>query len=66
MAVAFILICADRAPDPSAWNEWTYPAGHAIAAQSIMLAAHALGLVSCAAISYAQTAFREMVRPWAA
>jgi len=58
---AFIVICAERAPDASAWDEWTYLADCAVAAQNIMLAAHALGLGSCVAISYARSALKEVL-----
>ena len=58
---AFIVICAERAPDASAWDEWTYLADCAVAAQNIILAAHALGLGSCVAISYARTALKEVL-----
>ncbi len=58
---AFVVICAEKVPDASAWDEWTYLADCAIAAQNIMLAAHALGLGSCLAISYARTALKEIL-----
>jgi len=59
LPTVFIVICAGRAPDASEWNEWTCLADCAIAAQNIMLAAQALGLASCVAISYTQTALKE-------
>jgi nitroreductase len=58
---AFIVICAEKAPDAGDWDEWTYLADCAVAAQNIMLAAHALGLGSCIAISYARTALKEIL-----
>jgi nitroreductase len=58
---AFIVICAKKAPDAGDWDEWTYLADCAVAAQNIMLAAHALGLGSCIAISYARTALKEIL-----
>ena len=35
MPAAFIVICAERAPDAREWNEWTYLAECAIAAQNM-------------------------------
>ena len=35
MPAAFIVICTERAPDAGDWNEWTYLAGCAIAAQNV-------------------------------
>ena len=58
---AFIVICAEKDPDASDWDEWTYLADCAVAAQNIMLAAHALGLGSCVAISYARAAVQEIL-----
>ena len=58
---AFIVICAEAAPDASDWDEQTYLADCAVAAQNIMLAAHALGLGSCLALSYARSAVQEIL-----
>jgi nitroreductase len=58
---AFVVICAEKDPDASDWDEWTYLADCAVAAQNIMLAAHALGLGSCVAISYARAAVQEIL-----
>jgi len=58
---AFIVICAEAAPDASDWDEWTYLADCSIAAQDIMLAAHALGLGTCIALSYARSAVQEIL-----
>jgi nitroreductase len=58
---AFIVICAEMAPDARDWDERTYLADCAVAAQNIMLAAHALGLGSCVAISYARSAVQEIL-----
>ena len=58
---AFIVICAEKVPGASDWDEWTYLADCAVAAQNIMLAAHALGLGSCVAISYARAAVQEIL-----
>jgi nitroreductase len=61
MPAAFIVICAEAAPDASDWDERTYLADCSIAAQNIMLAAHALGLGSCVALSYARSAVQEIL-----
>jgi nitroreductase len=58
---AFIVICAEAAPDASDWDERTYLADCSISAQNIMLAAHALGLGSCVALSYARSAVQEIL-----
>jgi nitroreductase len=58
---AFVVICAEKDPDAGDWDEWTYLADCAVAAQNIMLAAHALGLGSCVAISYARAAVQEIL-----
>jgi nitroreductase len=58
---AFIVICAEAAPDARDWDERTYLADCSIAAQNIMLAAHALGLGSCVALSYGRTAVQEIL-----
>lgn len=58
---AFVVICAEKVPGASDWEEWTYLADCAIAAQNIQLAAHALGLGGCLAISYGRTALKEIL-----
>jgi nitroreductase len=58
---AFIVICAEIAPDARDWDERTYLADCSIAAQNIMLAAHALGLGTCIALSYARSAVQEIL-----
>ncbi len=58
---AFVVICAEAAPDASDWDERTYLADCSIAAQNIMLAAHALGLGTCVALSYARSAVQEIL-----
>jgi len=55
------VICAEAAPDASDWDERTYLADCAVAAQNIMLAAHALGLGTCVALSYARSAVQEIL-----
>jgi nitroreductase len=61
MPAAFIVICAEKAPDANPWAEVTYLADCAIAAQDIMLAAHEMGIGSCVAISYAKVAIIEIL-----
>jgi len=61
MPAAFIVICAERAPDASAWNEGACLADCAMAAHNIMLGTDALGSASCLAIFYAQMALAENV-----
>jgi nitroreductase len=58
---AFIVICVEKAPGAGAWDEATYLADCAIAAQNIMLAAHEMGIGSCVAISYAKVAVAEIL-----
>lgn len=58
---AFVVICSEKPPAPSAWDDLTYMADCAIAAQNIMLAAYGLGLGSCVVISYARTAVKEIL-----
>jgi nitroreductase len=58
---AFIVICAEMPPDARDWDERTYLADCSIAAQNIMLAAYALGLGTCIALSYARPAVQEIL-----
>jgi len=58
---AFIVICADKAPGAKPWDEATYLADCAIAAQNIMLAAYEMGIGSCVALSYAKVAIQEIL-----
>jgi hypothetical protein len=37
MSAALIVICAEKAPDADDWDEWTYLADCAIAAQNIQV-----------------------------
>ncbi len=61
MPAAFIVICAEKAPDANPWAEATYLADCAIAAQNIMLAAYEMGIGSCPALSYAKVAISEIL-----
>ncbi|MFC1960827.1 nitroreductase family protein [Chloroflexota bacterium] len=61
MPAAFIVICAEKKPGASAWDEQCYLADCSIAAQNIMLAAYELGIGSCLALSYAKVAAQEIL-----
>ncbi len=61
MPGAFIVICAEKAPDANPWAEATYLADCSIAAQNIMLAAYQMGIGSCPALSYAKVAISEIL-----
>ena len=61
MPAAFIVICVEKAPDARSWDEVTYLADCAIAAQNIMLAAYEMGIGSCVALSYAKVAVTEIL-----
>ena len=61
MPAAFILLCIERASDANELAEKTYLADCSVAAQNIMLAAYALGIGTCVAISYAKVAIAEIL-----
>ena len=61
MPAAFIVICVEKAPDAKPWDEVTYLADCAIAAQNVMLAAYEMGIGSCVALSYAKVAIKEIL-----
>jgi len=61
MPAAFIVICAEKEPGAKPWDEATYLADCAIAAQNIMLAAWEMGIGSCPALSYAKVAVQEIL-----
>jgi len=61
MPAAFIVICAEKEADANPWDEATYLADCAIAAQNIMLAAWEMGIGSCVALSYAKVAVQEIL-----
>jgi len=61
MPAAFIVICVEKAPDAKPWDEVTYLADCAIAAQNVMLAAYEMGIGSCVALSYAKVAIEEIL-----
>jgi nitroreductase len=58
---AFIVICVEKAPDANPPEEAVYLADCAIAAQNIMLAASEMGIGSCAVLSFAKVAMREIL-----
>ncbi len=57
----YVVICAEEIPDAGDWDRRTYLADCSIAAQNMMLAAHALGLGSCVILSYSPTAIQEIL-----
>ncbi len=61
MPAAFIVICAEKAPDANPLAEVTYLADCAIAAQNIMLAAYGMGIGTCVVLSYAKVAIAEIL-----
>jgi nitroreductase len=61
MPAAFIVICAEKEAGAKPWDEATYLADCAIAAQNIMLAAYEMGIGSCPALSYAKVAVQEIL-----
>ena len=61
MPAAFIVICIEKATDATSWDEWTYAADCGVAVQNMMLAAFALGIGSCPALSFAKEAVREVL-----
>ena len=61
MPSAFIVICAEKEAGAKPWDEATYLADCAIAAQNIMLAAWEMGIGSCPALSYAKVAIQEIL-----
>ena len=58
---AFIIICAETEPDANEWKKRLYLADCSIASQNIMLAAHAMGMGTCVALSYAKSAISEIL-----
>jgi nitroreductase len=57
----YVVVCAEENPDAGDWDRKTYLADCSIAAQNMMLAAHALGLGSCVILSYSPTAIQEIL-----
>jgi nitroreductase len=57
----YVVICYDELPAPTLGVERDAMADCAIAAQDIMLAAHSLGLGSCAILSYSPTAVQQIL-----
>jgi nitroreductase len=59
---AFIVICVEREADIHPFEEATYMADCAIAAQNIMLTAYEMGLGTCVALSYSKVAIAEILK----
>ncbi len=57
----YVVICAEETANAGEWDRKTYLADCSIAAQNMMLAAHALGLGSCVILSYSPTAIQEIL-----
>jgi nitroreductase len=55
------VICVEKDPDANPRAEEVYVADCAIAAQNIMLAAYEVGIGSCAVLSFAKVAMREIL-----
>lgn len=58
---AFVVICSLREEELSHWDESLLLADCAIAAQNMLLAAYALGLGSCIALSFSKIALKEIL-----
>ena len=58
---AFVVICSLREGKVSRWDESLLLADCAIAAQNMLLAAYALGLGSCIALSFSKIALKEIL-----
>jgi nitroreductase len=57
----YVVVCAEEIPNAGEWDRKTYLADCSVAAQNMMLAAHALGLGSCVILSYSPTAIQEIL-----
>jgi nitroreductase len=58
---AFVVVCSLREAEARPWNEGVLLADCAMAAQNILLAAYALGLGSCIALSFSKIALKEIL-----
>jgi nitroreductase len=61
MPAAFVVICIQTVQGKHHRDEATYLADCSMAAENIMLQAHALGIGTCVALSYAKTAVRQIL-----
>jgi nitroreductase len=61
MPAAFIVVCVEKDPDANPRAEAVYLADCAIASQNIMLAACEMGIGSCAVLSFAKVAIKEIL-----
>ena len=61
MPAAFVVICVEKEPDATPMAEVSYVVDCGIAAQNLMLAAYAMGIGSCPALSYAKAAISEIL-----
>lgn len=56
-----IVICSRRKPTAPYWQKYALACDCAMAAQNLMLTAHALGLGSCVALSFSSVAMKELL-----
>lgn len=56
-----MVICSKRAATATYWQKYLLACDCAIAAQNMMLAAHALGLGTCVALSFSNIALKELL-----
>jgi len=61
MPAAFIVVCIETVQSTHHRDEATYLADCSMAAENIMLQAHALGIGTCVALSYGKLAVREIL-----
>jgi nitroreductase len=61
MPAAFIVVCVQTVQGKHHRDEATYLADCSMAAENIMLQAHAMGIGTCVALSYAKVAIRRIL-----
>ena len=61
MPAAFVVVCIETVQSTHHRDEATYLADCSMAAENIMLQAHALGIGTCVALSYGKLAVREIL-----
>jgi nitroreductase len=61
MPAAFIVVCVQTVQSKHHRDEATYLADCSMAAENIMLQAHAMGIGTCVALSYAKIAVRQIL-----
>lgn len=58
---AMVVICSRRKPEATYWQKYLLACDCAMAAQNLMLAAYALGLGTCVALSFSNIAIKELL-----